>query len=398
MRGTWSPRGPSTHESSPPRSCWQPSRRRAGPRGARVAGGAGPRGARGAGGAGPRGPRLGLCGLGAPDGVALRISGGWQGAPSSAGARRRGARVLRGRPSAASQVWWERCHHSAMWAATASWERLAAREPHAALVATWERCQGGAARATAASWERLPQRWQAALVAAWERCQRGAARATAASWERLPQRWQAALVAGAAWASERLPAGGQPAVVALAGVLALSALWAARPRRALGGAAGAPPAGEADGAHAQGASRAKPQRRSRADSPGPAAAAVAPQQDNQTKVDAASSSKPAAAKLEGQAVARKVAMAPTPSRRHSAPQRADSPAPSLPPTSTELSLLAVLNHGSHEDLLSLKGIGDKTARAIMKYRENGEIHRLDELVKSGTVHRFSIQTLIRSAA
>lgn len=265
----------------------------------------------------------------------------------------------------------------ALQALRAAWARAAGFFEGDQMQVWWERCQRTATQAATASRERLPVSWRAAIVAVWERCQRGAAWA----WERLPASWQ-----GSPQSSLAGP------VVALAGLLALAALWAARRGRARAGAARSPPAGEAGGARAQRSPsplRPPAPARSRADSPAPSAKAAPPQAPPAAK-------KAVAAKPAGEAAAGRVALAPTPARRQS---RAASPAPSAAAPPAELAVLALLNHGSHQDLVELKGVGDKTARAIIRYRENnGEIHRLEDLVRAGTMLRMSVQTLLRSAA
>lgn len=68
-----------------------------------------------------------------------------------------------------------------------------------------------------------------------------------------------------------------------------------------------------------------------------------------------------------------------------------------PPSPQELMALALINHGSLEDLRGLKGIGPKSASAIIEYRSSGsEIERLDDLVTKVGLRQNVIRQVLQA--
>lgn len=67
-------------------------------------------------------------------------------------------------------------------------------------------------------------------------------------------------------------------------------------------------------------------------------------------------------------------------------------------TPEELALMAIINGGTFEDLKTLKGLGNKSATAIIQYRkQNGvALERADDLVKHVGLTRGTISKLIAS--
>lgn len=74
-----------------------------------------------------------------------------------------------------------------------------------------------------------------------------------------------------------------------------------------------------------------------------------------------------------------------------------APADIAPPGPQELMALALINHGSLEDLRGLKGIGPKSAAAIVEYRSSCvEIERLDDLVTKVGLKRNMIRHILQA--
>merc|ERR1719210_2192206 len=64
----------------------------------------------------------------------------------------------------------------------------------------------------------------------------------------------------------------------------------------------------------------------------------------------------------------------------------------------ELALMAIINDGTFEDLKALKGLGTKSATAIIKYRKKHGVsfERADDLVKQVGITKGTINKLLAS--